>query len=301
MTVEAIEKLSERKSYLEDQIRSLEESSFAPSSYQISKPELSAHYNEKEATPAPIVCARLMDALKDYILSTSEPAELKQDHLGEKIVKTKKSLHKTQKEIVQSKKAIDTWQWRKNLAGYLFNGVSLLAGVGLCASGQVGAGGSLIASSAGSTLSQVLASMGCKESITGALSVASSLVGVFGTLGCGAYRLFTKPTATLTAMQGSTFSSFLQGAEVITSFAANGFGHVANIKKNDNLEKCSQLEALHTRSDTLLKTLDQKHSGAATGFQSSAKNFSEGFRTISKAYSRYTRDAMRVLTADFPG
>ena len=277
------------------------EEAAASLAYSVTKPVLTPSFCAADVTPAPIVCARLMDSLQDYILSTAEPAELKQEYVGSKMSKTKQALRQNEKSILESKKAIEGWEWKKKIAYYIFNGASLLAGVGLCASGQIGAGGSLIASSVGTMSASALSSYGCNSTLTGALSVASSVVGVFGFLGFGAYNLIKQPQAIAAAIQQGSFSSFVGAASAITSFTANGFTHLSTIKKNENLNHLSQLEALHTKSDTFLRTLDQKHSAAASAFQSNAKNFSDGFKTISKAYTRYTRDVMRVLTAEFPG
>jgi len=271
-----------------------EETNFTPS-----KPTLEADFTpSKEASP--IIFARMIDTMQDYIISNGEPAELKQDSIGGKISKTKQNLRHAEKQILDTKRSKKTWESRQRICNYVTNSISILAGAGLITSGQIVPGGSLVFSGIGGISSNLMQGFECNSKLIAATSIVSSLVGLVGGLGGGLYSLFSKPSQTMAALKSQNLASFFQSAATLSSFFTNGFSFYTSMQKNTNLEKLSQLEALHTKTDTTLKTYEQKLKGAGTSFQSLTKNFVGSIKQISKANSRYTRDVMRVLTADFP-
>lgn len=264
-----------------------------------SKPILPEHL-VASVTPQALIFSKMFDQMQQYVTESSEPAELKQDYMGRKITENKKALRQAEKAILDTQGSVKTWEGRKKIASYLCNAVTILTGMGLVASGQAVAGGSLIASGTGSTLSDILQRYGCNSTVTSALSIASGIVGLAGGLGSLGWGLITNPRNTVQALNSGALGSFFQKAGALTSFFGNGASLYASAEKNKGLKKTSELAALHTKIDTALRSLDQKLSGAYTSFQGKAKDFSQIFKSISRAQSRYIRDAMRVFTADFP-
>ena len=171
--------------------------------------------------------------------------------------------------------------------------------MGLVASGQSVAGGSLIASGVGASTSELLQRFGFNSTLTSAISIASGVVGLVGGLGSIGYNLFKRPTQLVQSLNSDALSAFFQKAGMLTSFFSSSISLYASTKKNQGLKKTSELEALHTKTDTALRSLDQKLSGAFTSFQGKAKDFSQIFKTISRAQRSYIERAMRVFTADF--
>ena len=246
-----------------------------------------------------LIFAGMFDRMQNYVMSTAEPAELKQDYMIHKITKHKQELRKAERALLDTKSTVSTWDGRKKIANYLFNGVSILTGMGLIASGQTVAGGSMIASGAGSIGSLILEHHGCNSKLTSALSIASAVIGLGGSIGALTYNLYKKPAELVQALNSEALHSFFQKAGSLTSFFSSSASLYASSKRNEGMKKTSEIEALHTKVDTALKSLEQKLSGAFTSFQGKAKDFSQIIKTIARAQRSYTDRAMRVFTADF--
>lgn len=271
----------------------LSKSSFTPS-----KPLLPSTLTVNGRSQAEIF-AGMFDKMQNYVMQTAEPAELKQDYMINKVTKHKQELRRAEKALLDTKSTVATWEGRKKIANYLCNAVSILTGMGLMASGQALAGGSLIASGVGSSISEILQRFSFNSTVTSSISIASGLVGLVGGLGSIGYGLLKNPGNVVQALNSNALSSFFQKAGALTSFFSNGISLYSSSKKNEGLKKTSELEALHTKIDTALRSLDQKLSGAFTSFQGKAKDFSQIFKTIARAQRSYVERAMRVFTADF--
>jgi hypothetical protein len=167
------------------------------------------------------------------------------------------------------------------------------------ASGQAVAGGSMIASGVGSSASEILQRFGFNSTLTSSISIASSIVGLVGGLGSLGWNLIKNPGRVVQGLNSEALGSFFQKAGALTSFFSSGISLYSSSKKNEGLQKTAELEALHTKIDTALKSLDQKLSGSFTSFQGKAKDFSQIMKTISRAQRSYIERAMRVFTADF--
>lgn len=267
-------------------------------SFTPSKPALAAELTVSGRSQAEIF-AGMFDKMQKYVIETAEPAELKQDYMINKVTKTKQELRKAEKALLDTQSTVNTWEGRKKIANYLCNAVSILTGLGLVASGQATAGGSLIASGVGSSASDILQRFGFNSTLTSSLSIASGVVGLVGGLGSIGYGLIKRPGNVVQALNSNVLSAFFQKAGMLTSFFSNGISLYAASKKNEGLKKTSELEALHTKTDTALRSLDQKLSGAFTSFQGKAKDFSQIFKSIARAQRSYIEKAMRVFTADF--
>lgn len=262
--------------------------------FKPSKPHL-AELDQTHVEPPSLIFSRMFDAMQDYISSISEAIIAKQHHIGSSIANKKQDLRAADQKVLGAKKSIETWDARKKLANYMFHGVSLLSGTALVCTGQTVAGSSMIVSSVGSAASEVMKSYNFNEKLTAATSIISGVIGIAGGLGTGLYNLLTSPQRVTATLSSPIFKSITQWALPITTAVASGFNQFATIKKNENLENLSAIEALHTRSETALKSVQQKFSGSIKTFGSRTKDFSQEFKTILRAQSRY-RQVMREVT-----
>ncbi len=252
--------------------------------------------------PANLIFARMMDKMQTYVNSTEEPTILKQAQVGNKITETNKQLRKEQEKIVDTQKAIETWDFRKTVANQVMNGVSVLAGGGLILAGDYWTGGSLMVSGVGNAASDLMRYLEWNPTLTAATSLVSGIVGVVGGLGGSVanlyYRNFTNPQQLQLAW--NSLGYWCNAAATATGLIGGVVSGTASIASNSNMNLLGQLEALQSQTSSSLRLLQEKYTSATTAFQGTAKNFSDLFRNIAKAQSRYTRDVMRMLTADFP-
>lgn len=268
-----------------------------------SKPTLEPHFDSKEdkIIPPAIIFSRMMDKMQEYAQSTAEPAELRHAQVGKNINKISEDITKVQDQLIDTKKDIETWESRSRLASYVLNGVTAMTGVGLVMAGDAWTGGSLIVSGVGGTASGLMSSYGWNPTFTGAVALVSGLVGIVGGVGSGARQLYNYgPRALLNTLTHPTFEKSLELAGSLASFISTTVYGYSNIKKNENLSTLSQFDAMHTMKTTERQLLEPKLTSAATSHQGTAKSMSKACSQIVKAQNRFTRDAMRVLTADFP-
>jgi|GEM_PF-1623853 len=266
---------------------------------ETTKPNLDSELPPSQQTPAEIF-ARMMDNAQKYIKSTSETAELKHDQVGRKIRAQEKNLRELQKQTLEARKSIETWETRHMVANCILNGVTTLTGVGLTLAGNPWTGGSLIASGVGSTASELMKHYKWNSTLTAATSIVSGLIGVVGGVGSGIVSLIRSPTTFASQLTSGTLSTILQATGVVTSLVSNGLSGYSMIEKNNTSAMLSDLESAQTKADSSLRLLQQKYGSATMAFQGTVKNFSGLFKTIAKTHNRYTRDCMRMLTADFP-
>lgn len=263
------------------------------------KPTLDPHWSPS-AVALPILCAKLMDRIQSQILTSEEPAVLKSEHLGKKMADAQETLRKEQIKLLNTDERKKTWAYRQQIANFLFYGTHILAGGGLCASGQLIAGGSLIVSGTGNISSGILRYYGFDPTWTGALAMTSSAIGLVGSLGSGAYQVFSNPQNLMHSLNHPTFQGFLQTGVAATGLIASGVQGISSIEKHKAEASIGQIQALQTKTETFLKTTEQKHSSALSSFSSTANSFANLFKGINRSHSRFVRDAMRVLTAEYP-
>lgn len=263
------------------------------------KPTLEPTLPQEHISPA-IVFARMMDTIQKYVKTTAMTAELKHEQVGRKIQKAEAQLRNVQKQALEAKQASATWNTRHMVANCVLNGVTTLTGVGLAAAGDPWTGGSLIVSGVGSTASELMKYYNWNSTLTAATSIVSGVVGLFGGLGSGIGHLVRNPTLFMKNLTTGSVPTILGAIGSVTSLISTGLSGYSMVERNKTNTFLSELEALHTQTDTSLRLLQQKYSSAATGFQGTTKSFSGLFKTIAKTHNRYTRDCMRMLTADFP-
>lgn len=273
--------------------------SMKDSAVTTTKPALEATLSSTNVSPG-VIFARLMDTIQKYVNSTSATAELKHEQVGRKIQKTEEKLRQVQKDTLEAHKSTETWNTRHMIANCVLNGVTTLTGIGLTVAGNPWTGGSLIVSGVGSTASELMNYYGWNSSLTAATSIISGVIGIFGGLGSGLAQLARNPTLFMNSLTSGSLSTALQVAGSVTSLLATGLSGYAMVERSKTEVLLAELEAVHTQVDTSLRTLQQKYSGATTAFQGSVKNFSGLFKTIAKTHNRYTKDCMRMLTAEFP-
>jgi hypothetical protein len=269
-----------------------------------SKPDLEPHYNSKESEiiPTAIIFARMMDNMQQYVQSTAEPAMLRYEQVGKNITKKSEELRKVENQLLDTKKTIETWESRTRIANYTLNAVTTLAGVGLAASGDLWTGGSLIVSGAGGAVSSLMSSYGWNPTLTAAVSLLSGLVGIVGGVGSAARQLYNYgPAAFIGALDtNSQFTKYIGLAGSLAAGIASTLSGYSNIEKNNQLSTLSQFDAFHTQKTTERQLLEPKLTAAATSHQGTAKNMAKACKAIVSTQNRFTRDAMRMLTADFP-
>ena len=255
-----------------------------------------------EVAPANLIFARMLDKMQSYVNSAEEPTKLKQTQVGNKITKTKQQLRKEQEKIVDTQKTIETWDFRKTVANQVMNGVSVFAGGGLILAGDYWTGGSLVASGVGNAASDLMRYLEWNPTLTAATSVVSGIIGVVGGLGGSVanlyYRNFNNPQGLDLAWNQLAY--WCEAAATATGIIGGAVSGTASVVSNSNMDLLGQLEALQSQTSSSLRLLQDKYTSATTAFQGTAKNFSDLFRNITKAQSRYTRDVMRMVTAEFP-
>jgi hypothetical protein len=272
--------------------------------YKMEKPSLEspeAYQKKVDVLPSAIIFAHMIDNMQRYAQSTAEPAQLRHAQVGKKIQKVSEDIKQVEHNILDTKKNIETWESRHRIANYLLNGVTTLTGVGLVAAGDLWTGGSLIVSGLGGAASSLMDSFGFNSTLTSAISFVSGLVGVVGGIGSAAYQLYNYgPMAFLSKLTDNKVSGCLQLAGSLASVVASGISGYADIEKQNNLSTLSEYDSMHTQKTTERQLLEPKLSSATTSHQGAAKNIAKACRTIVHAQTRFTRDAMRMLTADFP-
>ncbi|MBM3191816.1 MAG: hypothetical protein FJZ63_04110 [Chlamydiae bacterium] len=266
---------------------------------KISKPILERELSSKAPQH---VFYRLVTNMQAYVESVEEPTVLRQNQVGEKITTTKKELRHSQEKIANTEKTIETWDFRKKVAQQVLNGVSVISGIGLIATGNPWTGGSLVVSGLGNAASDFMRYMGWNPTLTAATSLVSSVIGVVGGLGGSLVNIYNHFGGSSQALAGawkslSYWTNLTAAATGLIGGAVAGGSAVASYRNKDML---SQLEALQSQTSSSLKLLQEKYMSASTGFQNTAKNFSDVFKNIARAQSRYTRDVMRMVTAEFP-
>jgi hypothetical protein len=267
-----------------------------------SKPQIEPHFHTKsEIVPTAIIFANMLDNMQRYAQSTAEPAELRHAQVGKNIQKISNDLKDVEHKILDTKQNIATWESRTRISNYVLNGVTAITGIGLVAAGDLWTGGSLIVSGVGSAASTLMSSYGWDPTLTSAISIVSGLVGVVGGIGSIAKQLYSYgPLAFLDKLTSPSFSSALQFAGSLASLASTAFTGYAQVERNTHASTLSQYEAGHTQKTTQRQLLEPKLASATTSHQGTAKNMAKACRAIVSAQTRFTRDAMRQLTADFP-